>query len=455
MKIRTKLSLLFAIIFASILILSSVSIYISSQTFREEQFFSRLKDRALTTAKLLIEVKEVDKDLLKIIDKHTLLLPKEEISIYNYLNEQIYSSVEKDSTFIPVNILNQVRVNNEIKFEDGENEAIGILFTDENNRFVIIASAFDKYGLGKLKYLRLILAINFLISILIVVLVGWFYAGQALKPMSNVIRQVDEIKGTSLNLRVITENPKDEIAQLANTFNKMLERIEEAFTIQKMFVSNASHELRTPLTSITGQIEVTLMNKRDQKEYEKVLLSILEDIKNLNILSDGLLSLAQATLDVNESTFSNIRIDEVLWSAISELQKHKPEYKIDVEFGEIPSEEEKLIIYGSETLVKTALINIIDNACKYSNDKISRILINIIGKKILIKISDNGIGISHEDLDKIFEPFFRAKNARKQKGHGLGLALSKKIIELHSGLIEIDSTINKGTSIIITFNNIF
>ncbi|OFY86007.1 MAG: hypothetical protein A2236_10890 [Bacteroidetes bacterium RIFOXYA2_FULL_33_7] len=273
--------------------------------------------------------------------------------------------------------------------------------------------------------------------------------------MSKVIKRVDEIKETSLNLRVETENKKDEIAQLAQTFNKMLDRLEEAFNIQKIFVSNASHELRTPLTSITGQIEVTLLNKRDSEYYETVLLSILDDIKNINILSDGLLNLAQATLEINESHFSKVRIDEIIWTVRAELLKHKPDYNIEFAFGEMPSEEEKYIVLGNETLIKIAILNILENGCKYSDNKTVRLSLDVSDKKISIKFSDSGIGIAETELNKIFEPFYRAKNARKYKGHGLGLALSKKIIELHNGKIEVKSKIDIGTDILIILQNIF
>ena len=118
---------------------------------------------------------------------------------------------------------------------------------------------------------------------------GWFYSGRALKPISDVVKKVEEISITSLNLRVFEGNGKDEIGRLAKTFNNMLERLETSFGMQKNFIANASHELRTPLTSINGQLEVLMMKDRSTDDYKSALGSVLDDIKSLIDLSNRLL----------------------------------------------------------------------------------------------------------------------------------------------------------------------
>jgi signal transduction histidine kinase len=265
--------------------------------------------------------------------------------------------------------------------------------------------------------------------------------------MSDIVRQVEKITISNLNMRVNEGNGVDEIAQLAITFNKMLERLESAFEMQRSFISNASHELRTPLTSITGQIEVSLMNKRSQEEYEAILKSTLEDIKNLNELSNGLLDLAKASSDITEITLRPLRIDEVLWQTHGELIRRKPDYKIQIIFDSPVDDEKKLIVTGNEHLLKTAFANLMDNACKYSSDRHAEVHLNTLADKIRISFSDRGIGISPEDMKKIFEPFFRAKNAWNIPGNGLGLALTERIIKIHQGIISIDSEVNKGTTV--------
>lgn len=451
LNIRTRLTLQFTYIVTFILILFSFIIYYFSATYRESEFYSRLENKAVNTAKLLIEVKEVDYDLLKIIDRNTInALYNEKVLIYDYQDKQIYNSLDDDSIHVSKELLNQIRLKKVIRFHQGKQEVIGLLYADKFDRFVVLASALDKYGRSKLNNLKWIIIIGFIISIGLAVFVGWIYANRALKPMSDVVKQVDQITIASLNMRVNEGNGSDEIAQLAITFNRMLERLESAFEMQRSFVSNASHELRTPLTSITGQIEVSLMKPRTQKEYEDILESVLEDIKNLNALSNGLLDLAKASSDISAISLHPLRIDEILWETRDELLKRKKEYNISIQFSEPIDDDSELTVSGNDHLLKIAMVNVMDNACKYSSDKSVEICLSVSGKNIVAEFSDRGIGIDSADLENIFQPFFRAKNAKNISGNGLGLSLAYKIIYLHRGTVSIDSQLNKGTKVTIS-----
>jgi len=447
-NIRTRLTLQFTAIVGIILVFFSLSILYFSSTFRESEFYSRLENKALTTAQLLINVKEVDHDLLKIIDRNTInALYSEKVVIYDYLNNQIYNSLDDDSINVSKELLDKIRLEKNITYHQGNYEVIGLLYADKYDRFVVIASALDRYGRSKLNNLKWILIIGCFTSIGITIFIGRIYAGKALQPMSNVVKQVEKIKLSSLNLRVDEGNGTDEIAQLAITFNKVLERLQSAFEMQRSFVSNASHELRTPLTSITGQIEVSLMKNRSQEEYESILQSVLEDIKNLNELSNGLLDLAKVSSDVSDISLRDLRVDELLWQTRSELLSRKMDYKILIHFDEPIEDESNLVVPANEHLLKIAFVNLMDNACKYSQTKEVEINLRIVGRNIQIDFQDKGIGIDSDDIKNIFEPFFRAKNAKTIPGNGLGLSLTQKIISIHKGKIEINSVLNTGTSI--------
>jgi len=448
LNIRTRLSFQFTYIVSLVLILFSCITYYFSADYREAEFYSRLEKKALTTAKLLIEVKEVDYKLMKIIDRNSLnALYNERVMIYDKNNDQIYNSLDNDTIQIAKPFLDKIRQEKNIRYHEGKNEAVGFIFTLNNDHFVVIASAYDNYGRIKLYNLIWIILAGFIISIGSTIVFSRIYAAKALKPMSAVVTQVDKITISSLNMRVNEGNGTDEIAQLAITFNKMLARLESAFEMQRSFVSNASHELRTPLTSITGQIEVSLLKPRSQKEYQSILESVMEDIKNLNALSNGLLDLAKASSDISAIALQPLRIDEILWETRSELISQKHDYKVSIEFKEPIDEETQITIMGNEHLIKTAIVNLMDNACKFSSDNSARIYLYTEGKNIAIEISDNGPGIDPADLENIFYPFFRAQNARNIPGNGLGLSLSKKIIELHKGIISVNSFVNKGTTV--------
>jgi signal transduction histidine kinase len=261
---------------------------------------------------------------------------------------------------------------------------------------------------------------------------------------------VNEINALRLDSRVDEGNGKDEIARLAITFNEMLERLELAFNNQRQFVSNVSHELRTPLTSLSGLLEVTLLKKREVEEYEALLKSMLEDIKTLNSLSNGLLELANSNIDVPAFQLKTSRIDEILFAAQSDLLKTQSAYVINVNFDEMPDEEHKLLVRANDNLLKIAFINLMDNACKFSPQKRSEVNIAFNDKQVILKFSDTGIGIPDEELNRVLEPFYRASNSSQKQGHGIGLSLVKRIIEMHHGTLVIRSEVGVGTKITVS-----
>jgi signal transduction histidine kinase len=336
----------------------------------------------------------------------------------------------------------------------GQYEVLGFLFKGQYDRFVVIAAANDIYGFKRLKNLVFILIVVFGISIVIVSVSGWIYAGKALQPIAKVVNQVDDISIASLNLRVDEGNGKDEIAKLAQTFNSMLNRLETSFNAQRNFIANASHELRTPLTAITGQLEVTLLNRRSSEDYEAVINSVLEDIKSLNRLSNRLLLLAQTSSAERERRMTPIRIDELLWQAKEDIEKHHTGFIVNIDLDQNLDDENKLSIRGDEQLIRTALANIIENGCKYSADKTTNVFIKESRFGLAILFKDNGIGIPTEDIPNIFEPFYRGSNTTNVKGHGIGLSMVMGIIKLHKGVIQMKSDVNAGTTVTINLPTI-
>ncbi|HEX6226670.1 MAG TPA: ATP-binding protein [Chryseolinea sp.] len=451
MNIRTKLTLRFIIITAIIFLLSSILIYILSADYRKDDFYSRLLNKANNTSKLLIEVDEVDVALLRKIEQdNPINLPNEKILIYNYRDTLLFSTDEANVIKVDADLLDEIRLEDEVRYVQGEYEVLGFLFKGQYDRFVVIAAATDTYGYKRLQNLAFILFTVFSISIVIVSISGWIYAGRALHPIASVVDQVSEISIASLNLRVDEGNGKDEIARLSQTFNSMLSRLEASFTTQKNFIANASHELRTPLTIITGQLEVTLLNTRSPEEYKKVILSVLDDIKNLNDLSNRLLLLAQTSSEERDRRMSLLRIDELMWQVKEDLAKRHQDFIINIDLDENLDDETKLTIKGDEQLMKIALSNLIENGCKYSFNQTTNIYIKSSQFGLSIRFHDEGIGIPSEDIDKIFDPFYRGSNTRNIKGHGIGLSMVKGIIKIHRGKIGITSAERAGTTITIS-----
>lgn len=453
MNIRNKLLIQFSIFVVTILLIFSVGIFLLSSNYRESDYYSRLQDKANTTAQLLLDVEEVDKNLLKIIDKNTLALYQEKIYFYNEKNELIYFNPPEANPLKDYTLIDQVRNKKNVKIKEGDRDVLGLLYSYKGSNYVIIISALDKYGLSKIKNLKIVLTAGFVFGLFSTFILGFIFAGRALAPISDVISQVNKITVTNLNQRVDEGNQKDEIAQLAITFNQMLQRIEDAFILQHEFVSNAAHELRTPFTILLTEVDFALMQERDSGYYKSVLISLSKDIKKLSILSNGLLDLARISFD--KSTFHQkiIRIDELLIETCNSILSSNNNYKININFNALPENYNQLHIFGNEQLLSIAFTNLIDNACKFSETKTVQIDLNLEEKNIMVKFVDKGIGIPKEDIDNIFQPFYRGNNTHFISGYGIGLALTSKIVHLHKGKINVDSILNVGSTFTVTLPN--
>jgi signal transduction histidine kinase len=431
-----------------IMIVASTAIYLSSASFRRDEFYNRLRNHARSTANLLFYTDTVNSNrILKIEREDQVNLENEKIIIINFKNDIIYSTDTTSEIEIKYNILERVRLGYRVIYKQANYDILGTLYFTNYDRFVIIAAATDTIGLLQMEKLKLILIIVCLLSLGLIFIAGWFYSGRALKPISAVVKKVEDISITSLNLRVFEGNGQDEIGRLAKTFNKMLERLETSFAMQKNFIANASHELRTPLTAINGQLEVLMMKDRSSVEYKSALSSILDDIRSLIDLSNRLLLIARTSAEGPLNFNKKIRIDEILWQVQEEISRFNNEYHINISIDNSLTDSEQMIVVGDESLLKVAVSNLIDNACKYSDDHTVEIKFRHIDKFIEILFEDKGIGISEEDHQKIFEPFYRGSNTISIPGTGIGLPLVDQIIKNHNGVVNVLSRLGKGTTV--------
>jgi signal transduction histidine kinase len=228
---------------------------------------------------------------------------------------------------------------------------------------------------------------------------------------------------------------------------KTLEPIKFNMQKQKRFIADASHELRTPIAVVISGLEVNLNNKNlDFIGAKKTLENTLEEMREFSKLSNNLLDLSKYDTP-RQTEYKDVHINELIKSIV---EKNKNLAKIkNINIGE--KIETSVIIQGSEIELSRVFFNIFDNAIKHTRENGSILVSDkIVSGKYVIIISDNGVGIREDILNKIFDPFFRGNEARNTEGAGLGLTLSKKIIENHKGTIAIKSGVNKGTNVIIT-----
>ncbi len=449
MTIRTRLTVLFTAVVSILLLLFCIVIYLLVERHRRTQFYERLRAEATTSAELLFGKETVSPELFKLLDKnHLTVLNEEELIIYDYRDSLVYES-GTDYLKVDKALLNRIRLEKEVRWHEGPREVVGVVFADQYNRFVVFASAIDKYGYSDVQNLLWVLGVGWLLGSCIVFGVGWVYAYRALLPLKILIGRVDAITASRLALRVDVPDTQDEIGQLAERFNRMLDRLEEAFQLQRAFVSNASHELRTPLTAITGQIEVALMDDNPQ-EWHDTLRSVLDDTRQLNRLSNGLLSLAKVSMEESAVKLTEVYLDEIFWQVRSDLLKAYPGYVVKVDMASYSNEPTHFSVLGNEPLLQIALTNLLENGAKFSPDHTIEVRFNRLPHAFEIYFHNSGPEIPSEELPLIFKPFRRGSNARAIAGHGIGLSLTERIIKLHRGSLSVDSVPHQGTTFVMT-----
>ncbi|HMJ71687.1 MAG TPA: HAMP domain-containing sensor histidine kinase [Cyclobacteriaceae bacterium] len=450
MQIRTRLTFQFTVLVTAIVLISFFLVYYLWSQLIEREFDKRLREKGITLAVLLIKVDQIDSTLLTVIDRAKAdNLYRENIVVLDSLDRMLFVNTENFELKVDTALFHQVRTQREVRFRQGEFNVLGFMFRDKGN-YMVIAGAVNREGQQRLADLRTLLITLFVVMIVFVALAGWVYSGRALRPIQKVMTEVEGISPLDLSKRVADTGQPDEIGKLIAIFNRMLSRVEGAFSLQKTFVANVSHELKNPLTKVTSQLEVTLLNERDNSEYRSTIASVLEDIKDLNQMSNSLLELAQLSRGESSFSMTPIRLDEILWEVRERIETME-NYQVNIELRDLPEDESKLYVNGNPHLLKTAFRNVIENACKFSPEKKSQVVLTCHEERLVVAVIDRGPGIGVHDLQRVFEPFFRADATSRTKGYGIGLSLSQRIIALHRGTIEIDSKQGEGTLVRVAF----
>jgi signal transduction histidine kinase len=455
LKIQTKTALLFTVLTALLILLISFTTYYLVTRFASNDFLKRLELRVRVAAKLRFEQNKVSTATYQELRRQYLeVLPKEQeyLLTWDSVSGIIQPQVKSN---LPQSFYRQIIAaeGKTVFIEKNKVHYAGILYRDEGKNYLVIKSAVNEFGNDLLSTLFRIKVIIFIVGVLLVFTAGIFFSRKTFQPLRQLISKVQDISAHNLHLRLEHKKGKDEMTELAHTFNTMLDRLQTAFETQNNFVSNASHELRTPLTTIMGEADIALKKARTNEEYRQSLQVILNEAVKLDHLTSSLLALAQSGFDGKKQRRSVVRMDELLLEVKHAVDELHPENKVQLHFGELPPNEQQLSVEGNYHLLKLALTNIVMNACKYSNDRPVQLMLRVEKEKIRIGIVDEGIGIPSTELKYVFEPFYRASNTDRFAGHGVGLPLARNIIRLHDGELLIKSEEGKGTAVEITLNS--
>lgn len=285
----------------------------------------------------------------------------------------------------------------------------------------------------------IILPVTFIISsigvIMITTLSLWTLGG-----FSNRVSQITE---SNLNERIEEKGVDKELLPLAASFNNMMTRIEDAFMKQRQFLSDASHELRTPTAVIKSYCDVTLKKERNKSEYEEALAVIRDASERMALLIQKILDISR--LETKDVLLKKevVDIGAILNNVYKLLLPIAAENNIEI----LVKDGKEIKVSGDKERLTEVFINLVDNAIKY-NKKGGKVMISsgIKNGSVIITVSDTGIGISEEHLDKIFDRFYRADKSRGEvSGAGLGLSIVKAIIDAHDGKIEVKSKTGEGS----------
>ena len=302
-----------------------------------------------------------------------------------------------------------------------------------------------------LNNLFIILIVAYPLILLVLFLIARFIAGKSIKPISAIIETSKIITKDNLKSRIPLPQNKDELYLLSQTINNLLDRVENAIEREKQFSSDASHELRTPLAIIKGTLEVLVRKPRNQEEYKEKIDFCINEVNRLNHLVDELLLLARFENQKQTLKIENVSLNAIFLDVISRNSTIINDKKITCE----AFFEKDFYVKTDSYLLSIIVNNILTNAVKYSkNNGVINFNITENEDALICSISDYGIGIAKDDLQKIFDQFYRSKSNQHPeiKGTGLGLSIVKRLSILLQIDLNIESKENEGTKVVLSFS---
>lgn len=432
MQIRHKLLLWFAGLVSVLLLAFSSYIYWSYAKFRTEEFNQRLARKVKLLPQVLDDAQVADA---------LATLPEQTGYLYGPDNQLLYSSKRKPDFQPSADFLAQARHHKQhFEYDSPEHRypVSGVAHTFKRpgarGKYLAIVTAYDRVGFSQQRRLGRSLLYGYLGAVGLVALLGLLFAWWALRPFDRLIGQLRR-PGAPRVFRLRPMNAHDEAGVLATAFNDLLARQESLAQSQQAFIAQASHELRTPLTTIKGWLETSLAYDADAGSLREGIRQATQELDKLTALANGLLHLARLEgLETNLERHP-LEIMDLLLDVIDTVQHQRPAQRLALAVGEgVQQQATAPVVLGNTHLLRTALLNLVDNACKYSSGQPVALRLEMhTDQAIRLAIEDHGIGIVPADAERIFQPLTRGTNVQAISGSGIGLTLARQIIQLHHG----------------------
>jgi signal transduction histidine kinase len=326
---------------------------------------------------------------------------------------------------------------------------VPIYQNSEKKGYLLVAMSLEDAKMV-LNNLSKILIISYPLILFILFVIARLIAGRSIKPISSIIETSNVITKDNLKSRIPLPQNRDELYVLSQTINNLLDRIESTIEREKQFTSDASHELRTPLTVIKGTLEVLIRKPRNQEEYQDKINFCITEVNRLNYMVDQLLLLARFENQTKSLKIEKVCLNAIILDAISQYSNliQSKNIAIKTEFAK------EYYVESDAYLLSIIINNLVSNALKYSNEKaVLNIVITDENNTVECHIIDSGVGIPAEDLEQIFNQFYRSKAIELSgiKGSGLGLSIVKRLSVLLHIDIKINSKEHVGTTVVLSF----
>jgi len=281
-------------------------------------------------------------------------------------------------------------------------------------------------------------------------LLGWFLAARALTPVLEVAQAAQRISGSNLSLRIPSRGAHDELDYLIETFNRMIDRLENSFNQIRQFSTDVSHELRTPITAIRGQLEVALFTATTAEQYREAMLNSLQDVERLSQIVRALLLLSQAESGQLALQKTRVNLSELVADVVDQFQIPYEEARVRLTAdlpGEVPADVDKIQI-------ERMISNLVSNAMKFTpaGGEV-RVSLRQDADGVELVVEDTGCGIATDHLPHIFDRFYRVPGrdaSGPERGLGLGLSFVAWIAKAHQGSVRVESTLGRGSRFIVS-----
>ncbi len=450
MQIKHKLILWFSSLVAGLLLIFSVYVYSTYASFRQRSIEDRLERKARVTEQLLTLRGSVAGSVIT-------SMPEQAEYVFSPADSLIYES-QQTSDFVASPAFRQrVRRERLVRFQYESNGHLypkdGVALTyagvspDPAGRaYVAVVTAYDQDGYQRQRNLRDLFILGNIVAIGLVILVGYFFSRQALRPLNNLIGQLQR-PVTNQPFRLQPDNPRDEVGVLAQAFNELLTRQERLVENQRSFIAQASHELRTPLTTIKGWLETSVLYDTDIDSLRRGMTQAITELDKLTALSNGLLQLARIDGVDAQIDRQSLELVDIVLDAADTLGQQRPGQSLSVELSDGMLEQPTPVtVWGNAQLLRTALLNLLDNAAKYSDNRPVTLCLEMDTEdRARIRIEDRGIGLAPGEEDRVLLPLVRGSNVQTIGGFGIGLTLAYRIISLHGGQLQLRPRPGGGT----------